>query len=449
MPILKKISCLALIILVSHSAYAQENVVDYLIGKPKQTNYFEVFNEVVSRVKKDYVEEVTDKQLVEAALEGMLSSLDPHSTYLNEKDYNEMITSTKGEFGGLGIEVTMEHGFLKVISPYEDGPAFKAGIKTGDYITMVDGQAVKGLNINQIVEKLRGKPKTKVKITIYRESTGASLDIALLREIIKIVPVKSKIVGGDVAFLRVTSFSENTAQLLKKEFYKLLDEVKETKKELRGVILDLRQNPGGLLDQSIAVTELFIEDGIIVSTKGRLHDTNLVYKAKGFDITEGLPMVVLINGGSASAAEIVAGALQDNKRAMVVGTKSFGKGSVQVISPLPSTGGALKITVSRYYTPSGRSIQATGIEPDVVVEDALVTPIKAGEASSESALVRHLSAEKGTHNTKDSENKEPDNQVLKRPQNIAGIKKEIEDFQLLRAIDLVKGMALYYERLAD
>jgi len=428
----------------SNTAYSKDGMLNFLSGTREQ-NYQDVFKDVLNKVKSDYVEEATDKQLLEAALEGMLSSLDPHSSYLTEREYSDMINSTRGEFGGLGLELTMENGFLKVISPYEDGPAFKAGIKSGDFITMIEGQMVKGMTNNEAVEKLRGKPRTKVKVTIYRESINESIELTLVRDIIKIIPVKSRLVEGDVALLRITNFSENTAALLKKEYYKLVDAAKEAKQELKGVILDLRYNPGGLLEQSIAVTELFVEDGVIVSTKGRIPDTNIVYRAKGFDITEGLPIVVIINGGSASAAEIVAGALQDNKRAMLVGTKSFGKGSVQIVSSLPATGGALKMTVSRYYTPSGKSIQAKGIEPDVKVEDAVVTPIALPESASESALFGHLDAEKKAQTEQDLQEKKN----TKNSKRTAFGRKDAEDFQLLRAIDLVKGMALYYERLSD
>lgn len=439
MRILKTISCLSVFIAcIHHYSFASDKIMGYL-SSGKEINHTEVFAEVLTKIKGEFVEESNEKKLLESALEGMLSSLDPHSSYLTAKEYGDMINSTRGEFGGLGIEVTMENGFLKIISPYEDGPAFKAGVKAGDYITMINGQVVKGMTGNEAVEKLRGKPKTKVDITVYRESLNESIEMTISREIIKIIPVKSKLVAGDIALIRITNFGENTAQIAKKEYYKLVDEAKAHKKEIRGVILDLRYNPGGLLSESVAVTELFIEEGIIVSTKGRMEDTSNVYKAKGFDITEGLPVVVIINGGSASASEIVAGALQDNKRAMLVGTKTFGKGSVQLVTPLASTGGAIKLTISRYYTPSGRSIQAKGIDPDLIVEDAIVTPIKSAEQGSEASLVRHL----------DSSNEQAKDQSGKASKKRSTGRKEEEDYQMLRAIDLVKGMALYYEKLSD
>jgi carboxyl-terminal processing protease len=440
---IRSLATILIILLVSFPAHAEgESIYNFLVGKQK-LDYKLLFDEVIKKVKNEYVEETTDKQLMEAALEGMLSSLDPHSTFLNEKDYQDMRISTKGEFGGLGIEVTMERGFIKVISPYEDSPAFKAGIKIGDFITMIDGQIVKGLTLPQAVEKLRGKPKTKVKVTIYRESSNETIELTLSREIIKIVPVKAKIIGEDVAHLKLSSFSENSSQLLRKEFMRLEDQAKESGKLLRGIVLDLRWNPGGLLDQSKEVTELFLEDGIIVSTKGRIPESNNIFRANGKDISNGLPIVLLINGGSASASEIVAGALQDNKRALIAGTKSFGKGSVQTVMPLPGNT-AMKITTSRYFTPSGRSIQAEGIEPDVVIEEGVVTATKSNEfMGSEASLVGHLEGD----DEKAQEGKKPQQRHIG---SVSGGKKAAgDDFQLLRAVDLVKGMALYSERLTN
>lgn len=403
----------------------------YLVGKDK-TDYKNLYNEVLQRVKTDYVEEVSDKDLVEKSLDGMLSSLDPHSQFLNEREFNDLKNSLRGEFGGIGVEITMDRGFVKVISPYEDGPGFKAGIKIGDYITAIDGQVVKGMTLSDAAEKLRGKPKSKVLVSIYRESTGETMDLTISRELIKITPVKSRIVGGDVGMIKVATFGENTAQQVKREFNRLTDQARSEKTDLAGLIIDLRWNPGGILDESKAMVELFVENGIIVSTKGRIPEANNVYRAEGSDITEGLPIVVLVNGGSASASEIVAGALQDNKRALIVGTKTFGKGSVQSIIPLPDGKTAMKITTSLYYTPSGRSIQADGIEPDVVVEEALITPIKNPNLNNEADLVGHLQNE---------DKKSKDKLRGKRPPSLGG--KDNEDFQLVRAIDLVKGMSLY------
>lgn len=421
---------------------AQQNGFSYynLFVSKNDVNHEQLFKEVMEKTKLDYVEEVSDKKLIESAIEGMLSSLDPHSTFLNEKEFQEMRISTRGEFGGLGIEVTMEKGFVKVISPYEDSPAFKVGIKAGDFITMIEGTVVKGMTLSQAVEKLRGKPKSKIKLTIFRESTSESFDVSPVREVVKIVPVKAKLVAGNVALIKITTFNENTAVLVKKEFAKLQEQAKEKGAALRGLILDLRWNPGGLFEQSKEVAEMFLEDGIVVSTKGRLPESNQIYRASGADITEGMPIAVLINGGSASAAEIVAGALQDNKRALVVGTKSFGKGSVQTVMPLPGNT-AMKLTTSRYYTPSGKAIQANGIDPDVVVEEAVLTQVKQqGTVPNEASLVGHLAKE--TDKNKANQKKIQQISAMLDP-------KEADDYQLLRAIDVVKGMALYSERLAS
>jgi carboxyl-terminal processing protease len=445
--------CTILVLCVTYNALANSDaattsqpsgVLNYysLFVAKQDVNYDLLFKEVMERTKVDYVDEVTDKKLIESAIEGMLSSLDPHSTFLNEKEFQEMRISTKGEFGGLGIEVTMEKGFIKVISPYEDGPAFKVGIRAGDFITMIDGIVVKGMTLSQAVEKLRGKPKTKVKLTIFRESSTESFEASPIREIVKIIPVKAKLVSDNVALIKITTFNETTAALVRKEFLKLHDQAREKGAALRGLILDLRWNPGGLFEQAKEIAELFLEDGVIVSTKGRLPESNQIYRASGIDITEGLPIAVLINGGSASASEIVAGALQDNRRALLVGTKSFGKGSVQTVLPLPGNT-AMKLTTSRYYTPSGKAIQANGIEPDVVVEEAVVTKVKQqSNLPNEAALLGHLAQEAESKNGAQSG---------KKTQALSSFldAKESEDYQLLRAIDVVKGMALYSERLAS
>lgn len=416
---------------VAGAAEEGKSMYGYLVGKDK-TDYKSLYNDVLQRVKVEYVEEVSEKDLVEKSLDGMLSSLDPHSSFLNEKEFNELKNAIKGEIGGIGVEITMDRGFIKVISPYEDGPGFKAGIKIGDYITNIDGQVVKGMTLSDAADRLRGKPKTKVTVTIFRESTSESLEFTITRELIKITPVKSRVVGGDVGLIKVATFGDTTAQQVKKEFAKLVDQARADKKELAGLIIDLRWNPGGIFFQAIELVELFVENGVVVSTKGRMPEANNVYRADGTDVTEGLPIVVLVNGGSASASEIVAGALQDNKRALIVGTKTFGKGSVQSIIPLPDGKTAMKITTSLYYTPSGKSIQAEGIEPDVIVEEALVTPIKSPNLSDEADLVGHLQNEDKNSSQSKSNKKLPS----------LG-KKDSEDFQLLRAIDLVKGMSLY------
>ena len=323
-----------------------------------------LFGDVFERVRAEYVEPVDDRDLVENAINGMLTGLDPHSNYMNAKTFRDMQVQTHGEFGGLGIEVTQDNGYIKVISPIDDTPASRAGIKAGDLILAIDGQTVQGLSLNDAVDKMRGAPNSKIKLTIKREGIDQPLDIPLVREEIKIQVVKSHLEGGDVGYIRVTSFNEQTDVGLRKAFEKLKAEAGD---KLRGIVLDLRNNPGGLLDQAIAVSDDFINEGEVVSTRARHPEDSQRWNAKGGDLTNGLPLVVLINGGSASASEIVAGALQDHRRAILVGTRSFGKGSVQTVIPLPGNG-AMRLTTARYYTPSGRSIQGLGIIPDVEVQ---------------------------------------------------------------------------------
>jgi carboxyl-terminal processing protease len=322
-----------------------------------------LFGDVFERVRAEYVEPVVDRDLVENSINGMLTGLDPHSSYMNAKSFRDMQVQTRGEFGGLGIEVTQDSGYIKVISPIDDTPASKAGIKAGDLILALDGQTVQGLTLNDAVDKMRGAPNSKIKLTIKREGVEQPLEISLTREVIKIQGVKSRM-EGDVAYIRVTSFSEQTDSGLRKAFNTMKAEAGD---KLKGVILDLRNNPGGLLDQAIAVSDDFVNEGEIVSTRARHPEDSQRWNAKGGDITGGLPVVVLINGGSASASEIVSGALQDHRRAVLVGTRSFGKGSVQTVIPLPGNG-AMRLTTARYYTPSGRSIQGLGIAPDVEVQ---------------------------------------------------------------------------------
>ena len=381
-------------------------------------NYLKFLGETIEKIKSDYVDDVKNKELVESAIDGMLSSLDPHSSFLNAESLKKMKIQTKGAFGGLGIEVTMENGFVKVISPIDDTPAYKAGIKAGDYITHLDGKSVIGLNLNEAVDKMRGPVGTKLKVTIGRSNQEA-FDVTIKRDIIKISSVKSKL-EEDVGYIRITTFSEQTSKSTK-------DAIKKLKKEknLRGYVLDLRNNPGGLLDQAVSVSDLFLEKGEIVSTRGKNSKNPEMYKAKSGDIIDGKPLVVIINGGSASASEIVAGALQDHKRAILLGTRSFGKGSVQTIIPVKPYG-ALRMTTAKYFTPSGRSIQKTGIEPDIVVEERELKKADNKKISREEDLKGAL---KNPSNKEEKENKEKSD--------------EIEDFQLSRALDLVRGISLY------
>ena len=385
---------------------------------PNDYNYLKFLGETIEKIKSDYVDDVKNKELVESAIDGMLSSLDPHSSFLNAESLKQMKIQTKGAFGGLGIEVTMENGFVKVISPIDDTPAYKAGIKAGDYITHLDGKSVIGLNLNEAVDKMRGPVGTKLKVTIGRSNQEA-FDVTIKRDIIKISSVKSKL-EEDVGYIRITTFSEQTSKSTR-------DAIKKFKKEknLRGYVLDLRNNPGGLLDQAVSVSDLFLEKGEIVSTRGKNSKNPEMYKAKSGDIIDGKPLVVIINGGSASASEIVAGALQDHKRAILLGTRSFGKGSVQTIIPVKPYG-ALRMTTAKYFTPSGRSIQKTGIEPDIVVEERELKKADNKKISREEDLKGAL---KNPSNKEEKENKEKSD--------------EIEDFQLSRALDLVRGISLY------
>jgi carboxyl-terminal processing protease len=353
-----------------------------------------LFGDVFERVRNDYVEPVADQELVESAINGMLTALDPHSSYLNAKNYRDMQVQTRGEFGGLGIEVSQEAGFVKVVSPIDDTPAHRAGIQPGDFITHLDGESVQGLTLNEAVDKMRGPPNTQIKLTIRRGAKDP-FDVTITRAVIRIQTVRHR-VEGTIAYLRITQFNEQADAGLKKA---LGDIKNELGKKLTGVVLDLRNNPGGLLDQAVAVSDAFLDQGEIVSTRSRRPEETQRYNARRGDIAEGLPIVVLINDGSASASEIVAGALQDHKRAVLVGAKSFGKGSVQTIIPLPGYG-AVKLTTARYYTPSGRSIQQVGIAPDhevkVVRADAPEGAQPAPESRrTEASLPKSLKNENG------------------------------------------------------
>ncbi len=386
-----------------------------------------LFGEVLERAKMSYVEEVSDKQLIESAINGMLVSLDPHSSFLDGQSFKYMNEQTKGKFGGLGIEVTMESGLVKIVSPIDDTPASRAGLKPGDYITAIDGQQVAGMTLNDAVDKMRGKVGSKVKLSI-RRANAKPFDVTLKREEIKIQSVKSDVKQGDVAYIRITSFSEDTDKMIEKSLEKAQ---KETGNKVSGVVLDVRNNPGGLLDQAVAVSDLFLDQGEIVSTRSRNAEDTVRYSAQKGDIAKGLPIVVLVNDGSASASEIVAGALQDHKRAVIMGQKTFGKGSVQTVIPLGDYG-AMRLTTARYYTPSGRSIQATGIEPDIEVKPAKVEVLEnAGwnisEAEFQNALKNENAGKKDAQNKKETKK---DSELEK-------------DYQLSRAVDTVKALSIY------
>ncbi len=354
-----------------------------------------LFGDIFERIRSHYVEKPDDSKLVEGAINGMLNSLDPHSSYLDPKNLRDMQSQVNGQFGGLGIEVTMEDGLIKVVAPIDDTPAAKAGIRAGDIITQLDDDPVQGLTLNQAVDKMRGAPNTKINLKIMRKGVDKPLDIAVIRDVIRVRSVRSKI-EDDIGYVRITQFNEQTADGLTKAIKEINDKIPADK--LKGYVLDLRNNPGGLLDQAIAVSDAFLDHGEIVSTRGRDPEETQRFNARPGDLTNGKPVIVLINGGSASASEIVAGALQDHKRATLLGSRSFGKGSVQTIIPLGPGNGALRLTTARYYTPSGRSIQAKGIVPDIEVLQDVPEEVKArmtGEIKGESSLRGHLKAAEG------------------------------------------------------
>lgn len=396
--------------------------------KPEEISTYELLNlfgEVMERTKMSYVEEVSDKQLIEAAINGMLTSLDPHSSYLNVDDYKYMTEQTKGKFGGLGIQITSDSGLIKVISPIDDTPAAKASIKAGDYITEVDGETVIGQTLNDVVNKLRGKVGSKVKVTIKR-ANKKPFTVTLRRAEIKVDSVKSEIKDEDILYIRIPSFNEDLSKNVEKA---VKNAQKKLKNKLAGIVIDVRNNPGGLLDQAIGVSDLFLEQGEIVSTRSRNVEDTVKFSATSGDIAKGLPIVVIINEGSASASEILAGALQDHHRAVVIGEKSFGKGSVQTVVQLPN-GAGMRLTTARYYTPSGRSIQAKGIEPDIVVKQSKVEEIEDnGWNISEADLKGAL------------KNEQADKKKANKKSKIS--EADAKDYQLIRAMDLVKALYLY------
>ena len=393
-----------------------------------------LFGDVFERVRSDYVEEVSDKELIETAINGMLVSLDPHSSYLNPEQFDEMQVQTKGEFGGLGIEVTMENGLVKVVSPIDDTPAFRAGLMSGDLITHLDSEPVQGLTLAQAVEKMRGKVDEPIKLTVRRKGREP-FDVTLIRAVIKIQSVRWR-TEEKIGYVRITSFSEQTSDGVARAMKRITEKLGS---ELQGVVLDLRNNPGGLLDQAIKVSDQFLERGEIVSTRTRRADDAQRFNAKAGDLAAKLPMVVLLNGGSASASEIVAGALQDHHRAIIMGTRSFGKGSVQTIIPLAGHG-ALRLTTAQYYTPSGRSIQAKGIDPDIEVVQARVEPLENGKRRREADLRGALINPDESKDKKDDDDKASETKAKDSDDKKA---EKPQDYQLARALDLLRGIALY------
>lgn len=397
--------------------------------QPLPIDELRTFTEVFSRIKADYVEPVDDKKLLRDAIQGMLAGLDPHSSFLDPEGFKELRVGTEGEFGGLGIEVTMEDGFVKVVSPIEDTPAARAGLKTGDLIIRLDNKAVKGMSLNEAVKQMRGKPGSDIVLTVVRDGQPKPLTFTLTRAVIKVQSVKHRMLENGFGYVRIAQFQANTGDGLKDALAKLK---LQNKNNLTGLVLDLRNNPGGVLNAAVAVSDAFLSSGLIVYTEGRVADAELKFSATPADLINGAPMVVLVNGGSASASEIVAGALQDHKRAVIMGTKTFGKGSVQTILPM-SGNAALKITTARYYTPSGRSIQATGILPDVVTEEAKVTKREKGaeDPLKEADLPGHI---EGKSKNKSGKKKETPSVKL----DGTG-----EDYQLQEALNLLKGISIF------
>jgi carboxyl-terminal processing protease len=394
----------------------------------------QTFNEVLNQIKLNYVDPIEDSQLLENAIQGMLSELDPHSAYLKPSDWKDLQENISGEFGGLGIEVTMEDGYVKVVSPIDDTPAQKAGVQSGDLIVKLDDKPVKGMTLSQAVDLMRGQPKTDIKLTIFREGVNRPIELVVTRAIIKVVSVRQKTLEPGYGYIRISNFQVQTG----KSLYEAYKQLVKDNPNLDGLILDLRNNPGGVLEASVDVAGIFLDGGMVVYTKGREDNSKRELNAPKGDATNGLPLVVLVNGGSASASEIVAGALQDHKRAIIMGTTTFGKGSVQTILPL-SNQSALKLTIARYYTPLGRSIQAEGIKPDIEVEMATLTSLKS-ETFKEADLTRHLSNGNGN---KENSTQEKLKAELKAKEEIASEKPLAEtDYQLFQALNLLKSIKI-------
>ncbi len=411
----------------------------------KVTSVYEqldLFGDIFERIRAQYVEEVDTEKLVEAAINGMLTSLDPHSSYLSAKDFDEMQEQTRGEFGGLGIEVTQEDGFVKVVSPMDGTPADQAGIKAGDFITHVNGESVLGLTLDQAVDKMRGPVGSEIIITVVREGVTDPFDVSIIRDTIKMVAVKPRLVGSTVV-LRISTFNDQTYPGVEEGIKKMVEEAGGMDK-VNGFVIDLRNNPGGLLTQAIKVSDAFLEKGEIVSTRGRNPEEGERFNAEAGDLAGGKPIVVLINGGSASASEIVTGALQDHRRAIVVGTKSFGKGSVQTLIPLKGDG-AMRLTTARYYTPSGRSIQALGVMPDIVVNQPLVEPETEEQKKAreeEEARFQRSEADLRGAITNDSMSDDEKKQLEEERARIEeAAKLRDEDYQLAYAVDILRGLA--------
>lgn len=425
---------------IGHAVFADKDAAK----APLPLNELKTFSEVFEKIKTDYVEPVGDSTLLENAIRGMLTGLDPHSSYLDPEAFQELQVGTTGEFGGLGIEVGMEDGFVKVITPIDDTPAQKADIKTGDIIVRIDDTPVKGLSLNEAVELMRGKPGTDIVLTILREGQEKPLTFTLTRAVIQVKSVKYETLAPGFAYIRITQFQTHTGEDVAEAISTLK---KQNQNELKGLILDLRNNPGGVLNAAVSVSDSFLEEGLVVYTEGRVKDSELKFNATPEDLLKGAPLIVLVNGGSASASEIVAGALQDQKRAIIMGERTFGKGSVQTILPM-NNGSALKLTTARYYTPSGRSIQAEGIKPDIELKSLKVSSVEEGEHVKESDLSRHL--ENGNGGKQKEDAAKPDDAKADKATNPAdgeteGEKTDLatDDYQLYEALNMLKGLALF------
>ncbi|MEN8108801.1 MAG: S41 family peptidase [Pseudomonadota bacterium] len=421
---------LGVLVSIGHGVFAERETAQATLPVEE----LRTFSDVFGRIKNDYVESVEDKELLENAIRGMLTGLDPHSTYLDIDQFKELQVGTTGQFGGLGIEVGMENGFVKVIAPIDDTPAQRAGIAAGDLVIRLDDTPVKGMTLNDAVKIMRGEPGTDIELTIVREGVDKPLQITITRDIIKVKSVKYRTLEPDYGYLRISQFQSKTADYLE-------DAIEDLKKEndgsLKGLVLDLRNNPGGVLNGAVAVSDAFLNKGLIVYTEGRIDDSRLRFNATPDDLVDGAPIVVLVNQGSASASEIVAGALQDHKRAIILGSKTFGKGSVQTILPL-SGGTALKLTTARYYTPSGRSIQAEGIIPDIELESLKVATVERSiDPLSEADLSRHLENGNGKKAGDKAKDKDSDDE-----EHLAQ-----DDYQLYEALNMLKGLAILQERM--
>ncbi len=406
------------------------------------------FTEVFAKIKNDYVEQVDDKELLENAIRGMLAGLDPHSAYLVKEAYKELQEGTSGEFGGLGIEVGLEDGFVKVISPIDDTPAQRAGVKAGDLIIRLDDVPVKGMSLNDAVKRMRGKPGSSIILTIIRRGEEKPLTISIVRDFIRVKSVRARTLEPGFGYLRISTFQSRTTDDMRREIENIKE---ENQQKLKGIILDLRNNPGGVLNAAVGVSDLFLDKGLIVYTEGRVKDSQLKFNAKPVDLLNNIPIVVLVNAGSASASEIVAGALQDHKRAIIMGEKTFGKGSVQTILPMTNEA-ALKLTTARYYTPNGRSIQASGIVPDIFIERVKVAQLddEISPIVKEANLSGHLENENGKKESDETGEKNTDKTeaVDSEEDNIDASEEEIPlaaaDYELYEALNVLKGLAIVY-----